>query len=214
MSNSELISYTQLSPNHSGERKMKIDRISPHCFVGQFTIENMGYWFSKSSTKASANYGIDKAGKVGLFVEEDKRSWCSSSNSNDQRAVTIECACDTVHPYKMNSIVYETLILLCTDICKRNGKNRLLWIPDKNTALKYTPKDNEMLITIHRWFARKECPGDWLIEKLPNLVQYVNSSLNPTKVYRVQVGAFLSYANAKSLLDRLKESGFYGYITE
>lgn len=55
-----------------------------------------------------------------MYVEEKNRSWCSSSNSNDQRAVTIECTSDTKHPYWMNDKVYSTLIKLCADICKRN----------------------------------------------------------------------------------------------
>ena len=44
----------------------------------------------------------------------------SSSNSNDQRAVTIECASDMNEPYAMNSAVYNSLVKLCIDICKRN----------------------------------------------------------------------------------------------
>ena len=34
-------------------------------------------------------------GSIGLYVEEKNRSWCSSSNANDQRAITIEVAADT-----------------------------------------------------------------------------------------------------------------------
>ena len=93
--NSSMVAYTKLSPNHSGQRTHSIDRITPHCVVGQCTAEGLGDWFAKSSTKASSNYGIDKDGRVGLYVEEKNRSWCSSSNANDQRAVTIECASDT-----------------------------------------------------------------------------------------------------------------------
>ena len=63
--------------------------------VGQCTAEGLGDWFAKSSTQASSNYGIDRDGRVGMYVEEKSRSWCSSSNANDQRAVTIEGASDT-----------------------------------------------------------------------------------------------------------------------
>ena len=97
-SNSSLVAYTLLSPNHSGLRTEQIDRISPHCVVGQCTAEGLGDWFHKSSTKASSNYGIDKNGRIGLYVEEKNRSWCTSSNANDQRAVTIECASDKEEP--------------------------------------------------------------------------------------------------------------------
>lgn len=182
MSNSPLVEVTMLSPNNSGTRKQKIDRISPHCVVGQCTAESLGAWFAKSSTQASSNYGIDKDGRVGLYVDESKRSWCTSSNANDQRAVTIECASDTTDPYRMNDVVYQKLILLCADICRRNGKTKLLWFNDKNYALNYQPKDNEMLITVHRWFANKPCPGDWLYSRLGDLANQVTARLQPAVV--------------------------------
>ena len=128
--NSPMVVYTKLSPNHSGQRTMAIDRITPHCVVGQCTAEGLGDWFYKSSTQASSNYGIDKGGRVGMYVEEKNRSWCSSSGANDQRAITIECASDTTEPYAFKDIVYQRLIELCVDICKRNGKNKLIWFGD------------------------------------------------------------------------------------
>lgn len=179
--NSGLVAVKKLSPNHSGKRTHSIDRISPHCVVGQCTAEGLGDWFGKSSTKASSNYGIDRNGRVGLYVEEKNRSWCTSSNSNDQRAITIECASDTREPYTMNNKVYETLIKLCTDICKRNGKKKLLWLGDKTRSLNYTPKSDEMIITVHRWFANKSCPGDWLYSRLGDVAKRVTANLNSTQ---------------------------------
>ena len=61
-----MVAYEKLSPNHSGQRTHSIDRITPHCVVGQCTAEGLEDWFAKSSTKASSNYGIDKDGRVGL----------------------------------------------------------------------------------------------------------------------------------------------------
>ena len=155
--NSPLVVYTKLSPNHSGQRTHAIDRITPHCVVGQLTVESLGNIFAKSSYEASSNYGIGADGKIALYVEERNRSWCSSSNANDQRAVTIECASDDKHPYTMNDKVYSALIKLCVDICKRNGKTKLLWFADKNKVLNYQPKSDEMILTVHRWFANKAC---------------------------------------------------------
>ena len=175
--NSKMVVYTKLSPNHSGQRTHSIDRISPHCVVGQVTAESLGNIFSKSSYRASSNYGIDKDGRVGLYVEEKNRSWCTSSNANDQRAVTIECASDTASPYRMNDAVYKTLIKLCTDICRRNGKKKLIWFGDKNKSLNYAPKSDEMVITVHRWFANKSCPGDWLYSRLGDLAKKVTEEL-------------------------------------
>ena len=92
--NSSLVSYTKLSPNHSGQRTHSIDRITPHCVVGQLSAESICGCFTSPSRQASCNYGIGKDGRISLCVEEKNRSWCSSSNANDQRAVTIECASD------------------------------------------------------------------------------------------------------------------------
>lgn len=134
--NSSLVSYTKLSPNHSGQRTHSIDRITPHCVVGQLSAENICGCFTSPSRQASCNYGIGTDGRISLCVEEKNRSWCSSSNANDQRAITIECASDMSEPYAMNDKVYAALISLCTDICKRNGSRILLKSSEK---LKRTP---------------------------------------------------------------------------
>lgn len=175
MANSSLVDYTKLSPNHSGQRTHSIDRITPHCVVGQCSVETLGNIFMTNG--ASCNYGIGTDGRVLLCVDEKNRSWCSSSNDNDQRAVTIECASDTYDPYAMNSKVYDTLVKLCTDICKRNGKKKLLWFGSKSETFNYYPKSDEMIITVHRWFANKSCPGDWLYSRLGDLASKVTKNL-------------------------------------
>jgi len=217
--NSSLVSYTKLSPNHSGQRTHSIDRITPHCVVGQLSAESICGCFTSTSRQASCNYGIGTNGRVSLCVEEKNRSWCSSSNANDQRAVTIECASDKTEPYAMNDAVYSTLIKLCTDICKRCGKKKLLWLGDKNKTLNYSPKSDEMVLTVHRWFANKSCPGDWLYNRLGDLAAKVTAALGGSfdstpaatgTLYRVrktwldsktQKGAFKSLANAKACAD-------------
>ncbi len=216
--NSPLVVYTKFSPNHSGRRTHSIDRISPHCVVGQCTAEGLGDWFAKSSTQASSNYGIDKNGRVGMYVEEKNRSWCTSSNANDQRAVTIECASGTAEPYAFKNVVYQTLIKLCVDICKRNGKDKLLWLGDKDKTLAYKPKPGEMILTVHRWFANKSCPGDWLYSRLGDLAEKVTVQLGGSadtntqtmQLYRVrktwsdsktQKGAYKILKNAKKCAD-------------
>lgn len=180
MSNSPLVAYTNLSPNHSGARTRAIDRITPHCVVGQLSAESICRCFTSPTRGASCNYGIGSDGSVSMSVEEKNRSWCSSSNANDQRAVTIECASDKTPPYAMNDAVYDSLIKLCVDICQRNGKSKLLWFGDKTKTLAYQPKDDEMIITVHRWFANKSCPGDWLYERLGDLASRVTDILAGT----------------------------------
>ena len=223
-SNSPLVDYTLLSPNNSGKRILAIDRITPHCVVGQCSVESLGNIFSQASRQGSSNYGIGVDGRVGMYVEEQNRSWCSSSNANDQRAVTIECASDTRHPYEMKAVVYEKLIQLCIDICKRHGKKKLLWFPERLEALSYSVKPDEMLITVHRWFANRECPGEWLYSRLGELADYVTKALNEngnTKdftvetFYKVQLGCFKQKRNAELLVKQLREAGFEdAYIAE
>lgn len=175
--NSPLVNYTKLSPNNSGYRTHSIDRITPHCVVGQCSVERLGEIFAPVARQASSNYGIGPDGRVGMYCEEKNRSWCSSSNANDQRAVTIECASDTSYPYAIRDACYSKLILLCADICKRNGKKKLLWLKDKTVSLNYEPKPNEMMITLHRWFSNTICPGQDIIDRLPDLVKQVNKLL-------------------------------------
>ena len=148
--NSSLVAYTKLSPNHSGQRTHGIDRITPHCVVGQLSCESICGCFTSPSREASCNYGIGTDGRISLCVEEKNRSWCSSSSANDQRAITIECASDRTEPYAMNGNVYASLINLCTDICRRYDKKKLLWFADKNKSLNYNPAPDEMVLTVHR----------------------------------------------------------------
>ena len=232
--NSPLVAYTKLSPNHSGQRTHSIDRITPHCVVGQATAERICDCFISPDRQASCNYGIGTDGRVSLCVEEKNRSWCSSSRENDQRAITIECASDTSAPYAMNSKVYESLIKLCTDICQRNGKKKLLWLADKTKTLNYIPKEDEMVLTVHRWFANKSCPGDWLYSRLSDLAAKVTAALGSTpmeadpapepakeELYRVrktwadaksQKGAYKILANAKACAD--KNPGYSVFDTD
>lgn len=223
MSNSSLVDCTVYSPNHSGKRTHTIDTLTPHCVVGQLSAEAIGSCFP-AGRDASCNYGIGHDGRVCLIVDECNRSWCTSSNANDQRAVTIECASDKADPYAMNSAVYEKLIKICADICKRNGKTKVLWLGSKEKTLAYTPKSNEVVLTAHRWFANKSCPGEWLYSRYGDLANRINDLLgsggssgsttgggsNPSGsvLYYVQSGAYSKKANADTQATKLKAAGF------
>lgn len=173
MSNSPLVSYTKISPNRTSPRNHKIDTITIHCVVGQVTVESLGEVFAPTSRQASSNYGIGKDGRIGMYVEEKDRSWCSSSSSNDNRAITIECASDLTSPYAINEKVYASLIDLCADICKRNGIPSLKWKNDKH-LIGEVDKQN---ITVHRWFANTDCPGDYIYSHLGQIAADVNKKL-------------------------------------
>lgn len=157
MSFSKLATVFVPSPNRNKQRTNQVIYFTPHCMVGQMTAKRCGELFARSSYQASSNYGIGTTGEIAGYVDEEDRSWCSSSAWNDNRAITVECASDTKHPYAMNQKVWDSLINLAVDICQRYGKTKMLWFNDKKTALEYKPKDNEMVITVHRWYAAKAC---------------------------------------------------------
>lgn len=176
MSNSALVSYTQISPNKNTPRNHAIDTISIHCVVGQLSVEAIGNVFAPSSAKRSANYGIGTDGRIGMYVEEKDRSWCTSSSANDNRAITIECASDKTSPYAVNDKVYKSLINLLVDICQRNGIKSLKWQGNK-ALIGQVDKQN---MTVHRWFASKACPGDYLYNLHGQIAAEVNKRLGGT----------------------------------
>lgn len=173
--NSPLVNYTKISPNKTVNRNHAIDTITIHCVVGQCSVETIGNVFAPTSRKASSNYGVGFDGRIGMYVEEKDRSWCSSSASNDHRAITIEVASDTKEPYAVNDKAYASLINLVTDICQRNGIKELKWKADKS-LIGQVDKQN---MTVHRWFANKSCPGTYLYNKMGEIAAEVNKRLNP-----------------------------------
>lgn len=190
MGNSSLVSCTKISPNRTSPRNHKIDTISIHCAVGQFTakeILNLSNFVKYDSNKGSScNYAIGHDGSIGLCVEEKDRSWCTSSRSNDHRAITIEVASDTKHPYKVTDDAYKALINLLTDICNRNGIKELKWKADKS-LIGQPDKQN---MTVHRWFANKACPGEYLYTRHGQIADEVNARLNKkpeTNEFKVEV---------------------------
>ena len=181
-SNSPLVSYTKISPNRTPNRNHVIDTISIHCVVGQCSVETLGNIFASPSKQASSNYGIGPDGRIGMYVEEKDRSWCTggsmrvngiSGSSNDYQAVTIEVASDTTHPYAITDKAMVAVIDLCADICRRNGIKRLLWQGDKSLVGNVARQN----MTVHRWFANKACPGDYIYERLGDIAAQVNAKL-------------------------------------
>ena len=167
MSNSKLVNYTQLSPNCSKPRNHAIDKLTIHHMAGNLTVEQCGSVFAPANQKVSANYGIGTDGRVGLYVDEANRSWCSSNSANDNRAVTIEVANDEVGgDWHVSDTALAKLITLCSDICKRNDIAKLNYTGDKSGNL-----------TMHKWFAATACPGPYLESKFPYIAEQVNALL-------------------------------------
>lgn len=238
MSNSPLVNYTLISPNKNSPRNHTIDTITIHCTAGQCTVESLGKMFYSPERMASSNYGIGYDGRIGMYVEEKDRSWCSggyttvngekvpirvngiSGSDNDHRAITIEVASDNTYPYAVTDKAYNALIELVADICKRNNIKKLLWKGDKSLVGNIARQN----MTVHRWFANKACPGDYLYTRHSAIASEVNKRLStsstPTTetssktIYRVQVGAFSAIKNAQSLETKLKALGFSTIIVK
>lgn len=216
MSNSSLVSYTKISPNKTSPRNHKIDTITIHCVVGQLSVETLGEVFAPASRKASSNYGVGPDGRIGMYVEEKDRSWCSSNAANDHRAITIEVASETTDPYEVTDAAYKGLIKLLVDICKRNDIKELKWKGDKS-LVGQIEKQN---MTVHRWFAKKACPGDYLYNRHGQIAKEVNAQLGKTTTtatgakYYVQVGVFRNKSYADALYNKVKSAGFKPYMVK
>ena len=191
MSNSSLVDYVKISPFRTSPRRNKIDMVIVHVMGGDFSVETCGDIFQRPNRNASSNYAVDSKGRIGMYVEEKDRAWCSGGKDRygnvirvngisgadvDQRAISIEVANDggAETGYHVSDKALESLIKLLTDICKRKGIPKLLWRGDK----KYVGRVLEQNMALHRWFAQKACPGQYLIDKHPYIVEQVNTALN------------------------------------
>jgi len=211
--NSPLVTYTKISPNKTSPRNHVIDTITIHCMAGNLSVETCGNVFAPTSRKASSNYGIGSDGRIAMYVEEKDRSWCSSNAANDHRAVTIEVANDGGVPdWHVSDKAMTALINLVADICKRNNIKELKWQGNK-ALIGQIDKQN---MTVHRWFAAKACPGNYLYNKHGYIAEEVNKKLGIQSsttipindLYRVrkswsdsssQIGAYSSLDNAKAV---------------
>lgn len=174
MSNSPLATYTRITKNKTSPRNHTIDTITIHCIVGQWTAKQGCDYFATTDRQCSANYVVGKDGSIGLSVDEKDRSWCSSNGTNDNRAITIEVASDTTHPYAVTAKAYAALLDLVTDICKRNGIKKLVWSTNKNDRVNHR---NGCNMTVHRDFANKACPGEYLYSRHGEIAAEVNRRL-------------------------------------
>ena len=232
MSNSPLVSYTKISPNKSSPRNHKIDTVTIHCVVGQCSVEPLGNVFAPTSRQASSNYGIGYDGRIGMYVEEKDRSWCSSNAANDNRAITIEVASDTKEPYAVNAKAYAALIDLLVDICKRNGIKELKWKADKSligqpdkqnmtevnkrlgsTNIKPAPeKPSGGLYRVQTGAFKSKANADAMLAKV-KAKGFDTYMVKAGDLYKIQVGAFKVKANAEAMMKKLQAAGFSAFIT-
>ena len=220
MVKSSLATVVVESPNRSSPRMSKVDTITIHCMAGNLSVESCGSLFAKSSRKASSNYGIGSDGRIACYVGEEDRSWCSSNRANDNRAITIEVANDggADTGWHVSDKAYKSLISLLVDICRRNNITKLVWSNNKNDRVNHK---NGCNMTVHRDFANKSCPGDYLYSLHSKIADEVNMLLGvveeakpANKLYRVQVGAYSVKKNAINMQNKLKSYGIDSIIVE
>ncbi len=172
--NSPLVTYQNLTTHMDENRNHAIDTVTIHCMVGQMTAKECCDYFATTERRCSSNYTVGHDGSIGMSVQEKDRSFCSSSPDNDHRAITIEVASDKEHPYAVTETAYEALITLLVDICRRNGIEKLRWQADP-ALIGQVEKQN---MTVHRWFAAKSCPGEYLYERHGEIAARVNALLD------------------------------------
>lgn len=210
MTNSALATITKLSPNKTSPRNHAIDTITIHCMQGQLSAASCGAIFENPKRQASSNYGIGKGGDIGLYVKESDRSWCTSSKANDHRAITIEVASDKTAPYKVTEAAYNALLDLVTDICRRNNIKKLVWSTDKKTRINHWNGAN---MTVHRDFAAKACPGDYLYNRMGEIADEVNRRLGQNVAPQTGVSPYTVQITANVLNVRKGPGTSYGIVT-
>lgn len=182
--NSPITNYTKLTEkNFTSPRDHEVDTITIHCTAGNrnSTAKQIVDYFYNLDRPASANYCIGGDGTIGVSVNESDRSWCSSSAANDHRAITIETASDNKAPYECTPQALYALVRLCTDICQRYGKTRMIWSDNMATRVNHTGQGaKDMWMTVHRDYARKSCPGDYIYSRLEDIANMVNENLLAT----------------------------------
>lgn len=166
--------------HHWSLRSSSIDTITIHCAVGLANSNSISRYLDTMTEDCSANYCIGKDGDITCMIPEKYRSWCSSNTANDDRAITIEVASETSSPYKVPTLAMASLIDLLVDICSRHDI-RLKWSWDANDRRNHACGCN---MTVHRDFAAKSCPGDFLYDNMQAIADTVNRRLNSTETIR------------------------------
>jgi len=175
---SPLSTYTRLSPNRSAPRNKKIRRLTPHCVAGNLSVQTTlglaNFINSTGANRASTNYAIGSDGKIGLGVEETNRAWTSSNSANDNEAITFEIANNGGGPsWPMSDAALNAWLTLAVDIAQFYGFKKVAYHGSKDKL----GTNDEMIITLHRWFANKACPGNYFVTRIPQMVKEINNRL-------------------------------------
>lgn len=156
MTRSKLCTKSILSPNHSGRRTQKVSKITIHHMAGIMSAEQCANLFKNPSRQASCQYCIGNQGEIVQVVDENNRAWTSSSDWNDQRAITFEVSNDNLRTWSISKKAWDSMIALCADICDRYG------------IVPHYTGDSSGTLTEHRMYAATACPGNYIHKYLAN----------------------------------------------
>lgn len=163
--------------------KLKPSQFSfiPHCAAGMSSAEATARSFQNPKRGASCTYCIGSNGDIVQNVPEEYRPWTTGGELNvngvtgadmDHHSWTFEIANTALAPnYPMSAEAIASLIYLMVDICKRHGISKVYWKDDKWFA---SDPRNYNVIAVHRWYARKSCPGNFLYSCMQNVADTVN----------------------------------------
>ena len=182
IADSSLVKGVIPSPNYS-KRKYKIDTIIIHCMAGTYDAKRCGQLFADPKRQASSHYGISSNGEIYQYVNECNRAWTTggdkvcngwTGSEYDHRSITMEVSNSTLAPdYQVTPQCMTSIINLCADICKRHGIKELKW----SNNPKLVGNADLQNMAVHRWFASKSCPGNFLMMCMPNIALTVNQML-------------------------------------
>ena len=157
----------------------------PHCTAGMSSAASTAKRFQRADVQASCTYCIGGDGDIVQSVPEMYRPWTTGGDLNvngvtgsmiDHMAFTFEIANSAIGgSWPMSDKAINSLVLLMVDICQRYGIKKVYWNNDKYFSSK---AENYNTINVHRWYARKSCPGDFLVALMPNVADTVNALLN------------------------------------
>ncbi len=162
MSNSPLIS--EKVPAHRGNytvgRPGGITEITLHHMSGKLTARRCGELFQAVGRGGSSHYGIGWDGGIALYVDEKDTAWTNSDWNSNCRAVTIEVSnSENAYPWPVSDKSLDSLVRLVADIAARNSLGKL--VRGKN-------------FTWHKMYAATDCPGDYLMSKIDEIIARAN----------------------------------------
>ena len=161
--------YIADSSNYTkGRNGYSICKFTPHMMAGILSGKQCAVnVFGNPGRNASANYCIGNDGDLVCNVEEENRAWTSSNRLNDFQAITVEVSnCENGGQWRVSDAAWNKLVELAVDVCRRY-----------NFRLHYDGTPNGSLTT-HNMFANTDCPGPYMLSKMNELANTVNTILD------------------------------------